>query len=858
VTEPHKLLKAERGRPLAPNVLNTLTLHTVALGQLHVPRFDPAAPEAPFELTLRPIEGAYVICLQRTLGGKPASEPLPARFGRTNNLGWMLERDAQDAEGPAPHAQYLPQQTLFGEPVGDPPPVPACDQLLLDPGETYEIFWSLDLARFQQCCQALEERPGVFPEAFPAQRIVFRAIELPDLSELRIGDADLTRRVGQHLLRTGNATGFVREPGMGWEVGIFDVTPAPLRALYLCEFLQWYTVHNLHKSSKNLAVLTRAKNLVEAALHGRPDFYMDAQFHAEPGSPEREVLDHYRDFVWQCAANGVEDALLRQSLRVSDNSLRDGDEPGWHKAALEIRKQTQGAAVHPVFRRAIKATRLVLYSSTASTLADYFDLYTLGARLRQRRFAEVSGAELVRLSALTDANAEFKAQLLSGYAEHAIFMDALDRAFDERHQRIQLELTERYWDACADACYEWWKPLEQYTADDWKRFTERAKWITGVAGGFGDAFKGFFDRPLNAYKLAQVKANAALTTFFRYHAASVNHQGLQVFEEKLPTLQTKVRVNFRDNTITVLEAYDGTTRLSEAVPLTFTTEVQRRDPAALEPPSGNMTDKRRQRFDLAKATGHVVEYDVELPVDVRRAQNLGLKLPAALGLACGSVNTVLGTLAAVDELKRGVKLERANIEAWFELGKNALGLVDSIGAVQEAMRPKGDGLFSRVSSALKGVSRSVTVLDGAYNLASGMELLCSDDGAVAYELRHARTVRAQALRVKGVVQLASAAVSGGVAASSLIMFGGGSVTGALALAAGPVGLALAAGAILVVCIDATLALTRESGEQTAALEAELDKAEREELPPADGAQRRHKRLTERIELLQERMQAAQV
>jgi hypothetical protein len=139
-----------------------------------------------------------------------------------------------------------------------------------------------------------------------------------------------------------------------------------------------------------------------------------------------------------------------------------------------------------------------------------------------------------------------------------------------------------------------------------------------------------------------------------------------------------------------------------------------------------------------------------------------------------------------------------------------------------------------------------------------MELLCSDEGAVAYELRHGRSVRAQALKAKGWVQLASAATSSYMAASSLVMFGGGSATGALALAAGPVGVALAAGAVLIVCIDATLSMTQEFGEQTAALETALDKAEREELPTTEDEQRKHKKLAARLELLQQQMQAARV
>jgi hypothetical protein len=181
--------------------------------------------------------------------------------------------------------------------------------------------------------------------------------------------------------------------------------------------------------------------------------------------------------------------------------------------------------------------------------------------------------------------------------------------------------------------------------------------------------------------------------------------------------------------------------------------------------------------------------------------------------------------------------------------------------VQEALQPKVDGyapMLKRMSSAVTTASRTVAVLDGAYNLATGMELLWSDEGAVAYEMRQGRSVRAQAQKAKGWIQLASAATSGYMAASSLVMFGGGSATGALALAAGPVGVALAAGAILIVCIDATLSMTQEFGEQTAALETALDKAEREELPATQAERDPPKRLTERFESLQQQIQTARV
>ncbi len=853
--DPKAFLRSSHGRPIAANANNTITLRTVALGQLSVPRFEPEHPEKPFEIALEPIRGAYVVCVQRTLGGKPV-RAFPERFGRTNGLGWMIERDREEVEGPIPQVPVLPEQTLFGEPIGDPMAVPARDQLMLDGGETYELFWSLDAERFEQCCQALAKEPGRFPEAFPTHTLVFREIQPADTRDLELEDQALAHRVGRHLLRTGSARGFICEKDLGVEVGVFDVTAAPLRALYLCEFLQWYTVHKLHKSSPNLAVLVRARNLVEAAHSGQPDFYMDSQFNAAPGTPERLVLDHYRDFVWQCAANGVKRDQVDLALAVTQASLRSTEQPRWHEIAVQIRDESAQRALHPVFREIRPHERLVLDATTQSLLADYCSMYRFGSRLRKRDFAQQVGRETVRLSDIIAANEELKAQLLHAHAKHTLFMEALDRTTLPGDEPQRLELLQRYCEVSADACYAWWEAFDGYTADDWKKYKLRAKWITGVPGGVGKLFKGFFDRQIKAYKLAQDKANAALTTFFRYHAAAVDHRGLQVFEENLPTLKAKVRVDFRANTIAVLEASDGTTELSKPVHFVFTTIVEKIDPEGLERPGGNMSEARKQRFDLAKATGNVVEYDVELPVDVRRARNLGLEVPSALALACNGINTAFAALAAVEELKRGFKLERKNVEAWFELGKNVVGLADSLSAMQEAMLPKVEGdspLLKRMSSALNKASRSVAVLDSAYNLATGMELLFSDDGAVAYELRQGRAVRAQALRAKGVVQLATAGVGGVMAAGTLAMFGGGSTTGLLALAAGPVGVALAAGGILIIGIDSTLSLTQDFGEQTAALETALDKAER-----AEFVGKERLKLGSLVERLQQSMQAAKV
>ncbi|MDB4972110.1 MAG: hypothetical protein JWN48_451 [Myxococcaceae bacterium] len=843
------LLASMQGAPIAIEHRNTFRAATVALGQAAVTPFDAATPDRAFELDIVPVVGAYVVCMQRTLGGEAADASLPIRWGRTNNLGWILEPEEGRLYDDVPAARRMPSQSFFGEPVGDELPVPDKEQMLLVMGESYDVYWSFDRERFDEVADELKKDPSATPRGLPCQRFVFQPRFPYPLEGLDLLDEELRKRVSHFLVRNEDR-GFVVGRQYGQEICIFDVTPEPLRALYLCEFLQFWSIKATMASAQNLATLVRVRNLAEAAHHGSPDIQMEGHFAAKPGSPEREVLDHYRDYVWQCAANGVGRVPLARSLEVTQKNSKD-HVARWHVEADSIGRQTEGRAVHPTFR-VLPRSHLVLDGPTQDLLLEYFEFYRFGARLKRRDVAERVTTAIEELDSASEASQSLITQLLSAHSSHAEFVNALQWG-TPAESALRIELLRRHLTACASVAFNWWKVLESYTANDWKAFSDRLKWMTALKSGFGDAFKNFFDHQLKAYRLAEDSANKALTTFYRYHAASVGKLQAPIFEEQLPTLKTKVRVNFRANTITVLGAYDGTTRLDSPIEFVFTTLEQTVDPAGLKPPPGNMTRARKRRFDLAKSSGQVVEYDVELPVDIKRARERGAQLPASLALASGALNTFFGTIGAFEQLKQGVKLERTNVEAWYELGKNTLGLVDSLASLQDAMAPKVEGyspLLQRLSPAITKATRTVAVIDAGYNLATGLELLFSDDGAVAYELRQGRSVRALSLRVKGVLQLASAAASGAMGAGLLTVFGGATATGFLAAAAGPVGLGVAVGGVLIACLDGTLDLTKEFGAQVSALEAELDKAQLQELPESKKSALATRRLRRVQELAQ--------
>jgi hypothetical protein len=101
----------------------------------------------------------------------------------------------------------------------------------------------------------------------------------------------------------------------------------------------------------------------------------------------------------------------------------------------------------------------------------------------------------------------------------------------------------------------------------------------------------------------------------------------------------------------------------------------------------------------------------------------------------------------------------------------------------------------------------------------GCELLFSEEGDLAYELRQGRAGRATVQAVKGMLQVAQGAL--GVV---------GAIPASAALAATPIGLAIVVGAGLVVAtLDVALDATRDFTEYKDEFERALDAAKREEL-----------------------------
>jgi hypothetical protein len=454
---------------------------------------------------------------------------------------------------------------------------------------------------------------------------------------------------------------------------------------------------------------------------------------------------------------------------------------------------------------------------------DYFDLYSFGIELKTEDVSRSLAACMQSVSAAGVRSSELIRQLLSGPASHAEFLVQLD-LYTPADTSLRLDLLTRYANASARCGYEFWEPFNAYQPHQWAVLEPYIKWLSAVSGGLAEALKGFFTAGLEAFELNLQKANAALTTFYRYHLTSLGHAKGRVFEEAIPALQTTVRVDLGKRTINVSsEQGRHSFRFIEWVdPMhgddltAFGDELPR--------PQGYAKRVRGKRYRRAVRDQRVIVYDVEVPVDLSRARSMGQELPRVLATAASAMNTAAGLLAAKEKLAQG------DIEAWLDLGQNSLQLFESSVALRAGLqagsgRPPSAGLQKLASLA----GRSVAVLDGARSAYAGLQVLYGDDDAIMAELRRGHELRAVAVGARGALQFTTGATGAAYGGAQLLMLGGAEATGFLAAAAGPVGLALVVGTLLIASIDLALVATRDFGEHTEALRTAWKKAEKAEL-----------------------------
>lgn len=852
-----------RAKPIAPEEYNTITLATVALGTVSTTAPDLENSVRPFDISFAPVRGAYVICEQvshERLRPAPLI-PFQLRIGRTTASGWVLEREEHDIHDD-PTAAACEEESGFA--MQQPPP--AKERMLLDASEQHAMYWCYGRENFERMYDAFVLQPDAARKQYEACLIYpeFRGPGDDFLKGVRNLNEPFRREAAEYLSR--DAEYHTRRPKCdpAAEVWVYDVTPKPLRTLFRVELAHWYQVQAVKAAAPAMASLSRARELIRAAYKGLPDVELDRRFPAQPGTPERYVLDHYRDFVWQCAANGVRWDLVSRAVSVTAReswTWEDVRTSQWFEGAERISQMTGRKAVHPVFRR-IERHKLYVDVTARKVLEEYHQAYMLGAELRGCGLDKRLDQALLDLEHGLAQLRQAACDALTNGAPHVDLMEAVGTRH-EPADALQCDLVRRHLSLAATLRYEWWAPLRAFKADQWTAFLARLKWVGGIPQGFAKMFKSFYEEGLKRYEIEIDEANDVLSTLVRHTFAATGQQPEGVFDSSLPTRRATAHVDFDAQTIDVVASGSAKTqklellfaqkdpprpeaktskyddeelemldamKVKRPLPHYDREELEMLAAANIERPASNMQETRWLTAHRLRA--EPLEVEVEEPLDLQRMRRNGVTLPDFVSKALGSANTALGLYDALLKLRSGgAGSPTSAVEAWYALGRSTLGAIDSAAVIQsvllsEAAEDADKRLLARLKKATKGASKVVSLVDAGVTLASGIRTLTSDDGEIAYELRHHRRARAELLEAKAVLQIATATAGAAMAVESLIVLGGAASAGVLTAVSGPVGFLIVCGELLIAVLDARLDLTAPFEAAYAQLEAEFDAANR--------------------------------
>jgi hypothetical protein len=824
--------------PVAPGgTPNTLVLSGVGLSSLC---------GAPGKWSFQGISGAYVMCRQETRLGALISGLRWVRYGRTSLHGWVLEREEEELDqAPPPEHELVAQR----------------DVMRLLPDERYTLFWSCDRDHFMEVKAqigtgglTLERAPGAL--VFELTRLAPRSLDeldlIPWLSEHHLLDRQAREILATHLLNP--ARGFVTQKPRTSPVASLDVTPEPLRALLLAEFLQWYALMAAKRSGENLAALQRGCSLIAASASGARDAVMEemvAEKYAARGTPEYAMFDRYRDYAWKCAAAEQLRDRFRETLPtdLDQVAVQPPAQPDlrWEALARAVRTSTQsgpaGPAEHPGLDAAIQHAdepersnrrfKVLLTSELGLRLVSgYFDLYTLGRRLKDRSIAG-RGAVLAPLVREFDGEWEQTRNqhlpavcraLLDRASYPELTVALLQHTGNEAHR---LELLERYLDACAWAEQPWWSSLvePQVGAADslWKHLSPAVKWLSEALKGTGKTLSGLVQARLDAYSLGFKEAHELLEALFR-HEISLSGKTVDPSVHYLSRVSDKPGA--APNFTARVNLEDGEMVVTRDVPLPDAPHAEIRLKllkcgAWPEAEFAHGPAQSEHAYRLARDVRASYSAKLVVPVDLAELKRRHTLLPKGFAACAELLNVARAAVTLAATLTEDASAKDRLEPAW-ELFKGAVALADSQQAMLKAMqRPLSIESFTK-KSKLKGlalVPSAVGVADGAFKMIKGGTILFSDQGDLEYELRHGRSLRAVLQFSKGVLQIASGA-SGIVA----------SIPATAALAATPIGLLIVIGSgVVCAALDVALDATREFEPHVDEFERALDKAQCEEL-----------------------------
>ncbi len=833
--------------PANENTTALVTYYSLRLAQLEClpPHEKPSSGDAPegavrmreagrYDVVPTPIPGAYV-WIRRPhplLSGE--QETLTAR---TDEDGFAFQETSSDSD--------IKMQLEKAKPAYP---------IAITGGTAFYLYWSLNKELFDLFIQELT-RYGASNEAYVFKRFgVLESKARPNYFARRdLPEFIATTRLATHLLGPPGEFELNSLDGQA----LCDVTPLSLRALYQAELANWYCATALEKSGKDLAAMHRAMELISQAKESKPDAYLDAEAHnkATPplpfhGSKERQILEAYRDFAWQCARlrpldpgqkpeetswqarkSMVPNDVFEESTSVRITEGSNHKDSAWYASAWEIGKETDGQCVHPYFRKFPFSPLgfLALNNTCQQYIQHYYELYRAGFLMAEAvteyDLAGRTGAALDELERVTAENLALQARLLSQTSLTRFVYDLGRAVTDAKQQDAMLH---RFLEACWNAGKPWWEdeladslsceppsmqteaPAGARTDDergsDWELLKPALDIITTSAGRASDIFSALYARPLASLVSTPEQAATAIHTLQNLHAAA---SGKNSPPPRLKPGKLNLQIDSKTGQIHVSSA-------SGKAP-------QSKTPLVLYPATatrGLVTNGPVQ----ADGGGVQIQGDylhvknVEVPFDPQQIQTLGSELPAQLANAANALNFTFALLTLPERLS---KADNGIDKFWigYEVASGVVAQVSSVQAVVEAyshpLRSTG-ALFEGLKRLTQFVGQGFALVDGARSLYEGYTLLLYS-GDLSYDNKHGRTDRVAASTVKGAAQV----LVGGVGISGTLgalasMAGAGGATAA-AGAVFPPSLILAIGSTLVLCAaEAYLAYSLDTSPQTAA------------------------------------------
>jgi hypothetical protein len=648
------------------------------------------------------------------------------------------------------------------------------------------------------------------------------------------------RQVATRLLFAGESEGY--HAGVHFDdartAAIFDATPASFRALFLSEWLEWYSAQL--RTDENWRTLLTALHVSSIAEQGGIVGEFEQQMRDNvrgrlilqggEGVEERifEVFADYRRYAHECAKvyaglDATDDrSRLRDAFVDALSSARVRAADAWQAAARRI--STDYGVIHPWQTKKYRDDDLMLDSrDEQEPLIAYFDFYAEGLRCKADGLVSRIQAAMPSVDQAFEWIAEKRRIAVQdpAHARHDMLMRDVGLHLPVDLD-LRLSLIERHARQCASLGVAWWVEAEEsYLArkDQWESFLEKLPWLSGIVNGVGDLLAGFTETYVNLYAHTPETAQAAVRLCLRYERWIKS--GV-VDDIVLPKVAAHWSYRTSGSTVS-LQLKVGARTLYAG------------DYTVLE-----AADAQRGRFTGPTGTVKEVSYrkmqEVELSAKIKRLPPISILDPEALERLEGKAGIVSTMGALLDVALATRELTNSSAQG-FELFTSEPAQVATWSALQGceavselvSMARKARGLGALSTGAVAWASRAGAagvVLEGAASLREGHKVLYAQDGDLIAALDRGEETRSLLELTRGVSLMAMGAggVVGGTAAG-LATYGS---FGALSVVAGPFLMLFGVGSIAVAVACVAIYIHSGSENRVKPLIESIAKAEQSE------------------------------